>query len=489
MSNPAPPNEGHANIRRGFVWLGAASVVARVLDTASVLVVMWFVTREQVGVATLAWSVAVFLEAMNGLGLHAALLQARDVSNERLTAAFWYTMGIATVVMAVVCLGSSSFADWYGEPVLSWMLIAATTKLWFVGGALIPLNQLNRETKFERIAAVSTLATLGSGLLTCALAASGLQAWSLVIGQVSHGLFTCIGANLAHPFRPRGRPNFALIYDDIRFGIKAASASILYHFYRNADYYLIGRLLGTGAVGVYRVAFDVAMQPTLAVLTVVNRSALPVYARLSDDLAALQKAFLWTLRNLALLLAPVTAVLVFFAEDLLRWVNRGEWLDAAPMVRWLAIAAFVRSIAQTFPQLFLALKRPSLALWDSLFTMVLLVSFLVIALLVWGDTYGPLPATWAWAALAPITLLVLSLISVKLIPVTLAELSGTLLPALGALAAMTVSYLGYAWLLRAHLPAWLGAPLGLGLLVLSFALYLRHALGVSLRTLSARHGD
>jgi O-antigen/teichoic acid export membrane protein len=489
MPDRAPSNPGRSDIRRGLVWLGAASVVARILDAATVLVVMWFVSREQIGLATLAWSVAVFLEAMNGLGLGAALLQARDTSAARLTAAFWCTLGFATLLVGLVSVTSGAFARWFDEPRLAPMLIVATTKLWFVGGALVPLNQLNRATQFERIAAVSTLATLGAGLLTCGLAVSGFQAWSLVIGQVSHGLFTCIGAQVAHPFRPRGRAHFGLIRDDVKFGIKAASSTVLNNFYRNADYYLIGRILGTSALGAYRVAFDLAMTPTIAVLTVVNRSALPVYARMSDDLGALRNAFLWTLRSLGILLAPVTAILFFMPEDLLRLASKGEWLDAAPMVRWLSLAAFVRSIAQTFPQLFHALKRPVLALYDALFSMLILVSFLSATLLLWGGTHGPLVATWAWAAMAPIDLVALSLVARALISVSLAEIARALAHAVGSLAAMAGAYGAYLALLRPQLPAWLSAPSGVALLLLSFALYTRLVMGVGLRSLSARSSD
>src|SRR5689334_22446465 len=123
--DPAPKPSGHSDIRRGFVWLGTASAVARILDAGTVLVVMWFVSREQIGLATLAWSVAVFLEAMNGLGLAWPLLAARETSHERLTAAFWYTMGIAGALIALVALLSASLARWFGEPALAPMLVVA----------------------------------------------------------------------------------------------------------------------------------------------------------------------------------------------------------------------------------------------------------------------------------------------------------------------------------------------------------------------------
>lgn len=477
---------GRDDIRRGFVWLGAASVLARVLDAGSVLVVMWFVSREQIGLATLAWSVSVFLEAMNGLGLNTALLQSREITHPKLTAAFWYTIALATGLVLVVSALSPLLSDYFGQPGLSPMIIVSSTKLWFVGGALVSLNQLNRATRFERIAAISTLATLGSGLLTVTLAALDYQAWALVLGQSSHGVFTLIGALVAHPFRPRGRPRFALIRDEIVFGAKAASSQVLYHFYRNADYYLIGRFLGIAAVGLYRVAFDLAMTPTLAIVQVVNRSALPVYARLSDRPGELLAAFLWTLRSLGTLLAPVTALLMFAAEDLLGWVDHGRWLDAAPMVRWLAVAALLRCIAQTFPPLFHALRRPALALYDSLLTMVLLFAFLTLGLELWGAQLGPIVATWAWTAIYPITLVALMLMVRTMLPLRVSELARALGHAVGTLAVMGGVYACFRFTLRPHLPAWLVPFVGIGLLAAAFVAYLRWAMGITLKSLTSR---
>jgi O-antigen/teichoic acid export membrane protein len=477
---------GRDDIRRGFVWLGAATTVARIIDAGAVLVVMWFVSREQIGIATLAWSVSVFLEAMNGMGIPTALLQIKDITDDRLSAAFWYTMGIATLLIVVVAALSSPLAAWFGNVELAPMLIVCTLKLWFVGAAMVPLNQLNRAMNFERLAAVSTLATLAAGTLTCVLAAAGLEAWALVIGQTSHGLFTAVFAQVAYPFRPRYRPTLQPIRAEIVFGAKVASAGLLHHFYRNADYYIIGRTLGVGAVGVYRVAFDLAMTPTLAIQAVVNRSALPVYSRMSTHPRELADAFLWTLRSLGVLLAPVTGLLLFAADDLLGWVQDGAWLDAAPMVRWLSLAALLRCIAQTFPQVFSAMRRPVFALYDSLLTMVVLVSLLVVGLYGWGQTYGAVVAAWAWAALYPITFFALLTMMGRLLPITPSAFVSALRHPFVSLLAIALSHAAYAALLAPALPASLRAVTHIACLMLAFLAYVRLAMGVTLRGLLRR---
>jgi O-antigen/teichoic acid export membrane protein len=471
---------GREDIRRGFTWLGAAAIIARVLDGVNVLVVMWFVSREQLGIATLAWSVAVFLEAMNGMGISTALLQTKNINHERLSAAFWYTMAIATLLVALVSGLASPLAAWFGHGELAPMLIVSTSKLWFVGAALIPLNQLNRAIRFERIAAVSTLATLAANILTCILAVWGFQAWSLVIGQTSHGLFTAIFALVAFPFRPRGRLSLRPIYPDIVFGAKVASAGMLRHFYRNADYFFIGRILGVGPLGLYRVAFDLAMTPTLAVQTVVNRSALPVYARMSDRPKELTDAFVWTLRSLSVMLAPITALLLFAAEDILGWVQAGAWLDAAPIVRWMSVAALLRCIAETFPAVFHAMNRPIFALYDSLLTMVLLVILLTLGLNVWGQAYGAVVAAWAWTLLYPITSIVLYAMLRTLIPVRVFALVASFKHAAFSLGAMGLAQLVFAYALAPMLSGAQNAIVHIAVLLLAFALYVRFAIGVKI---------
>src|ERR1700709_1641142 len=111
-------SEATGQIKRGFVWLGAASVVTRVLDAVFTLGVLWLVSREQLGLATLAWSVGVFIEAFNGLGIGTALIQAPEVDDGLLSDAFWYTLGVAVLLVAVVWLAAPGLSSVWDNPAL-----------------------------------------------------------------------------------------------------------------------------------------------------------------------------------------------------------------------------------------------------------------------------------------------------------------------------------------------------------------------------------
>ncbi|MDB4988427.1 MAG: lipopolysaccharide biosynthesis protein [Myxococcaceae bacterium] len=474
-----------AHIKRGFVWLGAASAVSRVLDACSTLGVLWFVSREELGLATLAWSLAVFLEAFNGLGVSTALVQSPSLSKESLSDAFWYALGTALLFTGAVWAVSPWLAELWGAPAIAPLIRVSSLKLLFVSGALVPLAILNRSMTFERIAAANTLATLVSGVATLSLAALGFGAWALVLGQLMYGVVILLASHILSPFRPQLTFSFARLKPMAAFGIRAAASGVVYSLYRNADYFFLGRYLGVSAVGVYRVGFDLAMTPTMAVLQIVNRAALPGYAKLQHDRAALSRTFSWTIKSLSLMMAPVTVVVAFSARDILSVVDHGRWVDAAEVTAWLAWATLLRSLAHLFPQLFSAVGRPALALLDSLLSALVLCVFFVCALHFLGNTSGILVMGWAWLAASVFLLVVLVRFARLVIPFSASQLLAGVWPGLAGLALLSALALLCNYTL-AGASVWLRLSLRSALLIGSYFAYLRWALGIGRSDLLAR---
>lgn len=482
-------SEATGQIKRGFVWLGAASVVTRVLDAVFTLGVLWLVSREQLGLATLAWSVGVFIEAFNGLGIGTALIQAPKVDHGLLSDAFWYTLGLAVLLVCGVWLAAPALSSIWEQPSLVPLIRASATKLFFVGVALVPLTLLNRGMKFERIALANTLATFGSGITMMTLAWFGFGAWAFVLGQLMYGVTIAVAAFALEPFRPALRFHFRRIQPVAAFGARAAGAGIVYQLYRNADYFLVGRFLGVAALGVYRVAFELAMTPTVTLLNVVNRSALPAYARMQEDRAALSLAFSWTSQSLSLMLVPITALLAFGAHDLLALINHGEWGEAANVLPWLAWAALLRSLAHLFPQIFYAVGRPSLALLEAVLSAVVLSVAFFGALRIFGVEYGIVAVGWAWFLGGVVLLCLLFMLTQRVMPLPLVVWLRSLAPAGFGLALLALLELVLRWVIPTD-AAPLGALVARALVLGSgYAAYLRFGLQLHLRDLSLKKAE
>jgi O-antigen/teichoic acid export membrane protein len=392
--------EAQEQLKRGLIWLGSAAAIGRLADVASTITVLFFLTKEEVGVATIAWAIGMVLEAVCRLGLGVAILQADQVSRNQLDTAFW-AMTLTTLVLGIGAVGLGPFVGpLVQEPQLALFLIPSAIKMLFLVWAEIPIQLLNRKLQFASIAGVSTGATVLSAIARVALAATGFGAWSLLIAQTLWAFFLWVGAMIAQPFFPRLRMKLREIHGFLHFGKFIAGERLTLEAFQNVDYLILGGLAGPAVVGIYRVAFDIAMTPAVAIADVLNRTALPVMARLrGKELADL---FVTASGKLAVLMGAVCAVIIASAVDI-TWVFQwGEYAAAAVPTQLLAVAAAFRVLFQLFPDMFNAAGIPSLTFRFGLFSLVVLGACLGVSITWFGTDNGAIALAAGWLGVYPV---------------------------------------------------------------------------------------
>jgi O-antigen/teichoic acid export membrane protein len=395
--------DGQDQIKRGLLWLGSATIAARLLDVGATITVVGLLSKEQMGLASLALSACAILESVSGLGIGTALVQAKELSRDEESSLFWITsaggLGLSLILLGLAPVLTATYA----EPRLGPLLAVSALKLALAGLSVVPMQLLSKALQFREIGTVQTLSSLGEGVTKIAFALGGAGAWALVLGNVARGLVLLIAVLAFSRFRPRLHYAGREVQRFLGFGLKVAGSSILYQVYKNSDYFLVGKLLGIEALGLYRVAFDVAMQPTEAIIIVVGRVGFPVYARLSSNLAALRATFLSNTRSIFLLTAPVAAVIFFAAHPLLDLLGDGRWAAAVPAVHVLVWAGLLRSATTMFSPVYVALGKPEYSTLESLITLVILTSSFWLGLSYFPE-WGVMSVCYAWVLITPLLL-------------------------------------------------------------------------------------
>ncbi|WP_419730465.1 oligosaccharide flippase family protein [Lichenicola sp.] len=400
-------NENHERLKRGFNWLGGASVIARIVDFLTILTMLLFLTKDQVGIASLVVSIGMVVEALNGLGTGEALIQARSVSREQLDTLFWYVVGAAILAGGLTLAAAPAIAALYGVAGMASYFLAIAVKQPLVGAALIPLALMNRDLQYERIALVNVCATIGAALTRLALGASGAGVWALVIGYSASGLYILIGAMLARPFRARLRFQMEAIRPLARFGTRAVTANVAEQMFKNVDYMLIGWFYGASSLAIYRVAFDVAMEPAMAVGTLVNRTTLPVFARVAASGGQLVEILAWSLRRIVGLVAPLLAALFLVAGPLMSLLHDGQghsYAAAATPLKLLAIAALLRVVLQLLATMMMGSGRPGTVARLSAMTLLLLSGSILAVGCIFQARLGLIAVSAVWLAIYPLLL-------------------------------------------------------------------------------------
>jgi O-antigen/teichoic acid export membrane protein len=472
--------DGEDQVKRGLLWLGSATLAARVLDAVATFVVVSVLTKEQMGLSALALSACTILESLSGIGIGSALVQAKELSAREESSLFWLTSAVG-VGLGLVLLGLAPLLAYtYDQADLVPLVAVSSLKLVLVGISVVPLQLLSKRLGFREIGTVQTLSSLGEGVVKIGLALGGAGAWALVVGNVARGFVLLVALWVFSGFRPQKHFALSETRRFVRFGLQVAGSGLLYYVYKNADYFLVGKLLDIEALGLYRVAFDVAMQPTDTIITLVGRVGFPVYSRLSHDLSALRATIASNTRSLFLMVAPLAALIFFCAPQLFQLIGGGRWLGAVSAVQILVWAGLLRAATTMFPQVYVAMGKPSYATLDSLLTLVVLTASFWLGLTYFPEL-GVLSVCYAWVLVYPLFLLGHLVVIRKLIGLEAWPYLRAFAAGLGPVVPMVLGLLLLQRFTRGlHLGVLeLGSFVGVGLAI--YWAYLRWVLGLRFR--------
>jgi O-antigen/teichoic acid export membrane protein len=396
------------HLRRGFNWLGSAMIIAKIIDFGTILVVLRLLTKEQVGTASLVVAFGTVIEALDGLGTSAALVQAPALARSQLDSLFWLILGAAVVVGAATLVAAPWIASLYGVAGMSAYFLAVAIKQPLVAAAVIPLAIMNRDLQYERIARVNVFSTFAAALTRLGLALAGAGAWAIVIAYAASGLYTLVGVSIAKPFRPRLRVSMPEIAPLLRFGSRATVSAVCEQMINNVHYLLVGWFYGAAPLAEYRVAFDLAMEPANAAGLLINRTALPVFAKVAAVRERLAESLSWSLRRLLAVVTPIAIVIVLAADPITALLHdeAGRSYAAASLpLKLLAAAAVLRVIMQLAYPLLFGSGRPQMAVRLSATTLLLLCAGMLLVGLTVPVANGVVAISAVWLAVPPLLLL------------------------------------------------------------------------------------
>jgi O-antigen/teichoic acid export membrane protein len=477
-------HDGESKLRthRGLAWVGLASSLVTLLDAlASWIILRAWISPAELGVATLAASLFPILDLATDMGLTSAVIQKEDHTPERIATVFWLNLAMSLVLAALLFPAGWLLAAFHGHAVLAPMLAAYGGKLIYQNVYAIPSALMKRELRFKELSLIRIVANLGEFGGKIAGAAAGLGVWTFVVAPFVRVFLTGVGTQVRHPWRPRFVVRVAEARGYLEYGLKTSASQILYYFYTTADYQVVGKFFGATALGYYRWATELVLQPVRIISGVVIEIAFPVFARLRRRREALVEQLIAFTRQNLVVAAPFLAVMGLGVEEILVVLLGPAWAGAAPAARILCAVGLLRAMSFVMPPLLDGIGRPTLTLIYMLVAAILLPASFVAFAAAFGPAIGYLSVAVAWSAAYPVAFVVLAHLTLRQIElparVYLRRIGGILGCAAAALA---------AGLLTRHLT--LSAPAGVRLLAVvvvtlaTIGLLLAYVEGISPRS-------
>jgi O-antigen/teichoic acid export membrane protein len=394
-------------IDRSLGWVGAASSIVGALDAvALVLILGWWATPEQFGIASLAVWLFPILDCGSELGLTAALIQDEQRTARDESTAFWLGLAVALSCLALLVVVAPVLGRAAGAPVVTAMLLAYGGKLAFQNVFQIPMALMRKQLRFRELSVIRIVANMAEFGGKVGLAWSGHPIAAFVGGALLRVLVTGIGVQWCSPWRPRFELDRSTARRYLAFGAKSSASQLLYFFYTNVDYPIVGHTFGAAALGYYRIAYELVLYPVRYISDVVVQVAFPVFARLRSRRDELVEQFVSFSRRNLLAIVPFLLAVLLFAEPILRVVFP-RYVPAATAARVLCAVGALRAISYVFPPLLDGVGRPGRTLFYNVLAAVLLPTAFLLSAHVLGARFGFLSVAIAWAVAYPLAFAVI----------------------------------------------------------------------------------
>ena len=124
------------------------------------------------------------------------------------------------------------------------------------------------------------------------------------------------------------------------------------------DNIVVGRALGTAALGVYGAAFRWGRLPAFALSMVVSPVAFPSYVTVRDDAARFRRAYVRLLRTITTLAFPAEVGLILVAGRLVETLYPPAWFGMVVPLQIFAVFGLVNAVVGTTGDVFKAANRP-----------------------------------------------------------------------------------------------------------------------------------
>ena len=328
-----------------------------IIGLLATMVMARLLTPRDYGLIGMVTVVTGFLTIFKDIGLSRATIQRNVLTHDEASSLFWINGGVGVCISLLTVAIAPAIARFYGEPRLTNITIALACGFLVSGFSVQHQALLRRRMRFGILAVNDVFSIAIAGIVGITMAYERMSYWAIVGNQLS---FTISGALLAWivcPWRPSLPKRSTRVREMLAFGGNITGFTVLNYFARNTDDLLIGRFWGSQQLGLYAKAYQLLLFPLNQINLPVGGVAVPTLSRLVDEPERYRAAFARTLEKIVLVTLPLVVFLMVCSDWLIAVVLGDQWLGAARIFMWLAIAGFFQPIGYTTGWLFTSQNR------------------------------------------------------------------------------------------------------------------------------------
>lgn len=316
-------------------------------------------------------------------GMVQALVQRERVSRELASSVFFFNvlvgLGTTTVLVAAAPWISRALGDADATGVLRGIALSFA----IAGFAKVPEAMLRRSMQYGKVALFGSTNALVTAAVAIPLAVAGHGVASMVIGQVAGVFVEAVLAWLMAGWRPMATFRRRELRRVTSFARNTTAFNLVNYFADAGDKFVVGRFVGTTALGLYSLPYRLLFAPVFAIAQVYRDLLFPVFSRNQHDDEAIGRTYLRAVGAMSLVTFPLCAITAVLGQPLVDAGLGAKWHEAGPILSVMAIVALLQSVLVTGGIILSAKDRTDVLLrWGIVAGLTMFGSYAVGA--IWG---------------------------------------------------------------------------------------------------------
>lgn len=322
----------------GMVWTAVQRYSTMIIQFISGIILARLLTAYDYGCIGMLMIFMTLAEAFIDGGFGSALIQKKRPTQEDYSTIFWWNMGMAALMYAILFLISPWVARFYDIPLLCDVLRVQGLVLFLYAFNIIQRNQLRKFMNFKVIAIVTIVTSVVALVVTVWMAYRGFGVWSLV----AQNMVTAAIPSLVFWFYLKWRPSWVFSLPSFKelfgFGFFMFLSHLVNQFSSQVQGLLIGKVYNASTMGYYSKAQGTEKLASHSISQVMTQVTFPLYAEVQDDKTALGNMIKRLSLTVAFITFPLMFILMLDAKPIFVLLYSERWLNSVPYFQVLCFS-------------------------------------------------------------------------------------------------------------------------------------------------------
>ena len=368
----------------GMIWTALQKYSTILIQFISGIILARLLTPYDYGCIGMLTIFMMLAQTFIDGGFGSALIQKKRPTQTDYSSIFWWNMGMAVVMYAVLFASAPAISRFYKIPLLSKVLRVQGLILFIYAFNIIQQNQLRKNLNFRLLSVVTITTSILSLSVTIWMAYRGYGVWSLV----SQNIISAAIPAMVFWFTVKWRPQFTFSTQSFRelfgFGFYMFLTHFINEFGKQIQGLLIGKFYDPSTLGYYSKARNTERLTSSSISQVMLQVTYPLYAEVQDDKELMANMIKRTTTTLAYISFPLIFILMLCAEPLFVLLYSDRWVQCVPFFQILCFSGLAECLQAVNTQAIAAIgKSRTMFRWTVLKRIVGL-GFVVSGLILFG---------------------------------------------------------------------------------------------------------